>query len=182
MKPTEGSGTLLVETNRFDVFLGRGKNANNRPGNMSFRKLVLELFEAYQNTDCGEEKNQLAMKLVSQIQDMGGRFIRPVAAVNSSGQQVSAWEVVADCVAVTKVKQAIRDVAIGKKKKKKAKKEHLEQQVASNGKCHLESSIGLMSNPPALTSTKLQSFLRMPIRTTAHCHKLPSFICCRIKA
>lgn len=122
---SEKPGTIVIETNRFDVVLGRGKNANNRPGNLSFRRLVLNLVEQYQECASGEEKNEIARQIISEVQSHGGRFVRSVTAANANGQQIGAWEVVGNEVALAKVKQAMRDIlgAAKKKAQKQSKRE-----------------------------------------------------------
>lgn len=116
-------GALVTETNNFDVLMGRGKNASNRPGNIKFRALAAALSADYNACEYGEERNRLALKIVSDIQAEGGRFLRGVTASNSKGIIFGAWEVVCNDVAVAKVKQVFRDLKEDRKSKRQTSKQ-----------------------------------------------------------
>lgn len=112
----------LVEgsPNDHDVILGRGKNANQRPGNIRFRQLTAARASLYKSRR-GSEKNELAREVVEQIRAEGGRFLRAVTAGNSKGELVGAWEIVSDDVSLAKAKQAIRDAATERRRNKPTK-------------------------------------------------------------
>lgn len=114
-------GQLVVELNEHDVFLGRGKNAFFRPGNIKFRKLAAEC--KTHSAGRPETKTALAMELMENIMANGGRFLRPVTAADNNGEIVGAWEVVGHDVALMKTKQAIRDASSSRSRKSKRKKE-----------------------------------------------------------
>lgn len=110
-------GTLVLETNDDDVILGRGKNANNRPGNIRLRHKTTLVAAAYRDSETTDEKNDMAAKIITEVQSSGGRFLRSVTASNAKGELVAAWEVVPYDTALAKVKQAIRDVGAAEKRK-----------------------------------------------------------------
>lgn len=101
-------GTLVTEFNEFDVTLGRGKNANNRPGNIRFRRIAAEMAGAYKVAD-SIARSRIANEFISKIHGKGGRFLQSVTAANSQGRVVTLWEVVHEEKTLTKVKQALRD-------------------------------------------------------------------------
>lgn len=122
MAETKTKKRIVLDTNEMDVFLGRGKGAFNKQGNVEFRRLVGEKARHYENSRGGETKIQLARQVVAEIQARGGRFLRAVSAASTDGDIVSAWEQVSQEVAVLKTKQAIRDAGSLRKKSKEEKK------------------------------------------------------------
>lgn len=114
-----GGGQLVLETHEFDVFLGRGKQANSRPGNTYFRKLAAEYSLEYIGASSSDTKNMIAKRIALRVDDKGGRFLRPVTAANSKGESVRAWEIISEDMRLTKVKQAMRDAASTIKRKRK---------------------------------------------------------------
>lgn len=108
-RSSEPPGTLVVETNDYDVILGRGRKASNLPGNRYFRSYVASQAPAYDSCGSVKNKHQLSEQVVAHIHSKGGRFVRPVTAADRTGQVRSAWEVVSTDVTLGKVKQAMRD-------------------------------------------------------------------------
>lgn len=102
-------GMLVVDTNENDIVLGRGKNANNRAGNVRFRKLVQAESSRYHACESAEEKTAVAESVISQVQARGGRFLAAVTAGDSRGKLIAAWEVSTAERALAKTKQALRD-------------------------------------------------------------------------
>lgn len=111
---------IVLETNEWDVFLGRGKNTYFRPGNVYFRQLVDENVLEYERCGNGGSKTDIARKLISHIRSKGGRFVRQVPATNAQGQVVGALEIVGEDIVLAKAKQAMRDAAKSRREKKKA--------------------------------------------------------------
>ena len=148
-------GKLVVETKECDIILGRGKNANNRPGNIQFRNLIAELSPKYE-ASATEERTLLVQQLILQIRESGARFLQSITAADSKGQMVAAYEIVSEAKALAKVKQALRDVAPTRKKKseRKVKAEAEGKPTASGvpGKPNAEGLEGLGYPTPAPSS------------------------------
>ncbi|CAJ1968353.1 unnamed protein product [Cylindrotheca closterium] len=82
-----------------DVILGRGRKANNHPGNIRLRTMVDDLIGVYKNTS-KREKTEIAQRVVVSIQT-NGRFLKE--------NEMIGWVEVPDKVARIKVSHAFRD-------------------------------------------------------------------------
>lgn len=127
---------LILETNEWDVFMGRGKKTNYRAGNIYFRQLANEKSLEYGRCGSSTRKDEIAKSLISHIRSKGGRFVRPVAAANAQGAVVSAFEIMGEDVVLAKTKQALRDAAMPRKEKKKV--------AALDGQCDRKSKLFVM--------------------------------------
>lgn len=157
---------IVVETNEYDVFLGRGKNSFYRTGNVNFRKLSLEMARHHEETRGRETKVQLAKEVVAKIKSLGGRFLRPVTASNASGDELrGAFEIVSEEVALTKTKQAIRDAGTARRRSKTVahKQALLSRGAAGDGGAPLE-PLGAVSasNAQPVDLESLEASLRNP--------------------
>lgn len=116
----EEAGTLVMERNRFDVMLGRGKQNAGRPGNAYFRECVLRNSGDYKGCGTMARKDIIARQIVAHIHSKGGRFLRSTTAATKQQaggvMGVPTWEVVSDDVALGKVKQAMRDAVAQEKR------------------------------------------------------------------
>lgn len=86
-----------------DVLLGRGGYSHHHPGNRSYRKVILENQKKYKKLD-NNEKTALSMKLVAQVKETGGRFLK--RDQNVMGEM---YYIVPDMTARLKVSQALRE-------------------------------------------------------------------------
>lgn len=128
---TEASlSSLVYTTNEHDVFLGRGKNALFRAGNVRFRHIVAEAAVEYHKKPAGcnetakplsKTKTAVANEIIETIHKRGGRFLEPVTVTNTSGEVVAAWRVVDEATALGKTKQAIRDASAKRRRKASVK-------------------------------------------------------------
>lgn len=82
-----------------DVILGRGRKANNHPGNIRLRTMVEELSDVYK-TSSKKEKTEITQRMVNSIQT-NGRFLKE--------SEMIGWVEVPDEVARIKVSHAFRD-------------------------------------------------------------------------
>lgn len=86
-----------------DVLLGRGGYSHHHPGNIWYRKLVLQHQKIYKKLD-NNEKTAMSMKVVAQVQESGGRFLK---------RDETAWGqkyyIVPHATARLKVSQALRE-------------------------------------------------------------------------
>jgi hypothetical protein len=72
-----------------------------------FRGLVRENAGEYVRCESRAQKELVAKRILSQVGQYGGRFMRQV-----DGEGIlPLWEVVSDDVALSKVRQALRDMA-----------------------------------------------------------------------
>ena len=85
-----------------DVLLGRGKSIHMHHGNIEFRRLIKERSIRYATNTAINGRDDLAWEVIDAIEDMGGRFLRPIH--NSAN-----WEKCPHAIVRTKVKQALRD-------------------------------------------------------------------------
>jgi hypothetical protein len=81
-----------------DVLFGKGKGADNHPGNKHFRTLISRLVDEY---DTGDKikKNNVAVKVRNEIQSFG-RFL---------SRQGEIYYIETDRKVMDKIKQAFRD-------------------------------------------------------------------------
>lgn len=100
---SSGTGIIIVEPGPNDVICARGKASFNHEGNKRFRDILNREMENYSSTRCKLEKSLFLSKIVNQVRDLGGRFVRKQ---ETSGM----WEDVGDYVAREKVGQGFRDL------------------------------------------------------------------------
>ena len=86
-----------------DVLLGRGKLIHTHPGNILYRKAIKARSRLYQREENQGGKQEIAVEVIQEVRDRGGRFLRP------SGDNGN-WEECPGSVVRTKVKQALRDI------------------------------------------------------------------------
>ena len=84
-----------------DVLLGRGKLVHNHPGNTAYRMDVKCQSTQYESLDC-MGRDAVARHVLELVHQRGGRFLR--RTINEI-----LWETCPDRIALTKVKQALRD-------------------------------------------------------------------------
>ena len=115
------SSDCVIEVRDHDVLFGRGKAVHMSPGNVCYRELVAERAHEYEANGCTDFRRSLALDIIGKVHSSNGRFLKkaykPAASKESinTGDQVTAeravWQTVELEVAVTKVKQALRDSA-----------------------------------------------------------------------
>lgn len=93
-----------IEPNVNDVLCGRGACIDSHPGNESFRKLVNKRKRVYLAACFRQEKRLVAYSIVSDIRDIGGRFL---AKNDSTGK----WHDIGDDKSREKASQALRENA-----------------------------------------------------------------------
>ena len=86
-----------------DVLLGRGGYCHHHPGNKSYRKLILENQKLYKKLE-NNEKTALSMKVVAQVKESGGRFLK-----RDEDALEQMYYIVHDVTARLKVSQALRE-------------------------------------------------------------------------
>lgn len=123
-----GTGIFVTEVGPADVLLGRGTGPANHQGNVRFRVRVESMKPEYVATASRRSKNKLVRELVDSIKVDNGRFLRKLsrsqARQSGQGDSDSVYEVVPDCVAVGKTKQAIRYVHYKKEPHERAVQEN----------------------------------------------------------
>lgn len=85
-----------------DVICGRGKQALNHPGNKRFRKLIDQHLDDYANAKTKLEKGMVVSKVIDQVEDEGGNFIK-------RGKSGVEWIIVDATFAREKTAHTIRD-------------------------------------------------------------------------
>lgn len=99
-------GEAADDVNDWDVLCGRGRQIHVHIGNIHFRKLVIARSQLYkEQADDKARRRAIAFEVVGIVQSKGGRFLKRSKAIDDG----SCWEVVPLSVALTKVKQALRD-------------------------------------------------------------------------
>lgn len=93
-----------------DVLVGRGKGFSSYIGNQKFLKTIEERKAEYNGTDDNTKKLMIARQILNEIKGKGGRFLRLV----NENQRVrdvvkqGVWCEASSCVAMEKIKQALR--------------------------------------------------------------------------
>lgn len=112
--PAEVSTKSILFPAQFDVLLGRGRGYHCHVGNIKFRNRVEECKADYENCKSREEKKQMTLQIVQEVQQSwGGRFLR---------QDVTGWIIADEEEARLKVSHTFRNLkakSIGKKNNKK---------------------------------------------------------------
>jgi hypothetical protein len=90
--------------------LGRGRKLQKHPGNIQFRKWIAEQMQEYEIAN-KHRKTELAEKIVSQVYQNGGRFLKQCPAPNKDEM---IWEEVDDAAARLKVAYTFRTFRAGK--------------------------------------------------------------------
>lgn len=103
----DGNTGQTVAVTAKDVLLGRGNLVNNSAGNQMFRSLIKENAGKYVKAASRAQKELIAKQILHQIEQYGGRFMRPV----EGSSILPSWEVVSDEIALSKARQALRDMA-----------------------------------------------------------------------
>mmetsp|Transcript_22562 Transcript_22562/g.53256 ORF Transcript_22562/g.53256 Transcript_22562/m.53256 type:complete len:209 (-) Transcript_22562:1791-2417(-) len=93
--------TSSNEINPNDVLCGRGGLTNSHIGNKEFRYVVAEYQQEYLHSRKNDKK-EIARKIVSQIEEKGGRFLQRTA-------DSSVWSEVTQKKALEKTSQALRE-------------------------------------------------------------------------
>ena len=86
-----------------DVLMGRGKLVHHHMGNVVFRNEVKDRSGEFQ-VQCSLARDTIARDILENVHRRGGRFLRPIARGDAS-----QWEICPIRLALTKVKQALRD-------------------------------------------------------------------------
>ena len=64
------------EPNEKDIVFGKGRFIQNLAGNVKLRKLITSHFDQYESADSPQDKTLLAMRLVADIKESGGKFLK----------------------------------------------------------------------------------------------------------
>lgn len=107
---------LYTELGSDDVLLGRGTGPNEFEGNIRFRRLVGEVAMATDPKNLLSNKPVLARKVVDDVANRGGRFVRKLskgevlalANVNPINKRKDLYVEVPHAVAIEKAKQSFR--------------------------------------------------------------------------
>jgi len=112
---------LHSELNQYDVILGRGTGPAERAGNANYRDLVLRRKKEYLNLGAKnfQKKKRIAMEIISAIESMGGRFLKPVPNSDISygesgyvfGETFRKYYVAPSQGILEKTKQALRQTS-----------------------------------------------------------------------
>ena len=94
----------MTEILPFDVLLGRGKLVHHHMGNVVYRNEVKERSGEFQ-VQSSLARHRIARDVVENVHRRGGRFLRPIVPGDAS-----QWETCPYQLALSKVKQALRDV------------------------------------------------------------------------
>lgn len=110
---TRREAGAVSDVNDHDVLLGRGKRSYNHIGNVRFRELVSQQAVTYQATKSKPIRKAMAHEIMIEVESRGGRFLKPVDADRANdGAKAGRWVCVSQSTARTKVKQALRDMAM----------------------------------------------------------------------
>ena len=111
-----------------DVLMGRGAPITENPGNVGLRQLVIKRHAEYAQCKLQKHKHIVALRIVQDIAEKGGRFLRRVTNQSSHTDNASTkgennaqggskpslpeeWEIVTDEKQITgKIKQLLRDM------------------------------------------------------------------------
>mmetsp|Transcript_19731 Transcript_19731/g.36824 ORF Transcript_19731/g.36824 Transcript_19731/m.36824 type:complete len:485 (-) Transcript_19731:568-2022(-) len=92
---------IPVDITDRDVLLGRGGRSNHHPGNIEYRRRILDLQPVYKQLT-REEKTPFSESVVSWVKDRGGRFLK-------EDKEQEFFYQVTDKAAREKVSQALRE-------------------------------------------------------------------------
>ena len=141
----------VTELNDVDVLFGRGTGPNNRKGNQLFRQVVDSQVEMFFQTQTGDEKLMVIERVISDVYERGGKFVRKRRCRASDigipstrrNQTVIVYEVITDWnQLIGKTSQALRyskrvseEAATSRSNRSKRKKANspTEHSVSSNG-------------------------------------------------
>ena len=98
------------DTRPEDVLMGRGRKLQKHPGNIQFRKWIAEQITEYEIAN-KHRKTEMAEKIVSQVYQNGGRFLKQCPSANKDG---TTWEEIDDTAARLKVAYTFRTFRAGK--------------------------------------------------------------------
>lgn len=101
-----------------DVLFGRGKRAQNHPGNKYYRDVVSEIATQYKKCS-KQQKTALSNSIVYTIHNHGGRFLTPLP------EHANAWVEVVGLALRKKTSQALRDRTLNQKKNTEAHIKHV---------------------------------------------------------
>ncbi|KAL3926892.1 MAG: hypothetical protein SGBAC_013294 [Bacillariaceae sp.] len=91
-----------VAATDMDVLLGRGGGSNHHPGNIAYRRRILDLQPKYKTLD-RDDKTTMSENVVKWLQEeRRGRFLKRES-------KASPWYIVTDATARQKVSQALRE-------------------------------------------------------------------------
>jgi len=109
---THSTGNVVP--GQFDVILGRGSGYHFHPGNIRLRELIEARVDEHTNCQTQNDKVNLTLELVKEVQSEGGRFLQRTA---------TDWTVVTDQKARQKVSHTFRNIrnAANRKKAKQKK-------------------------------------------------------------
>lgn len=85
-----------------DVICGRGKATQDHPGNKRYREIIKENLKEYMNAKTKMDKSLVVSKVVDQIHEDGGNFVKKNA-------KTKKWGVVDEDFAREKTAHTIRD-------------------------------------------------------------------------
>ena len=91
-----------------DVVAGRGGGSNSHPGNRAYWQIILPNRELYKKSQTNEDKTRVAQEIVDFTKSKSGRFLQKEKGVGER------WFVLPDNIAMSKVRQALRDNYIPK--------------------------------------------------------------------
>jgi hypothetical protein len=97
----ENTSSANNAINPNDVLCGRGGLTNSHVGNRNYRLVVGEYQQEYLNAR-KKEKKEIAIRIVTRINDSGGRFLKRSA-------DSSVWSEVTQKKAIEKTSQALRE-------------------------------------------------------------------------
>jgi hypothetical protein len=99
------------DTRSEDVLMGRGRKLQKHPGNIQFRKWIAEQIPEYEMAN-KHRKTEMAEKIVSQVYQNGGRFLKQCPTANKD--ETTTWEEIDDTAARLKVAYTFRTFRAGK--------------------------------------------------------------------
>jgi len=108
---TGGTGNRIPNSNitEHDVLSGRGGATNHHPGNVRFRYLVKK-FQGDYIRATRKEKPTIAMSIVNEVRNNGGRFVKQVDGASNIHSE-TMWMELGDKKAREKTSQALREGA-----------------------------------------------------------------------
>lgn len=108
---TAESSPIITDVTSHDVLLGRGNGVKNWAGNLHYRDLIRRHAHTYVDCQDRTQKDMIAHKVILQIEEPGGRFLKQLSAEIEGSLIGATWEKIPRDAALAKVRQALRDMA-----------------------------------------------------------------------
>lgn len=107
----ERNASIITDVTLDDVLLGRGNGVKNWAGNLRYRDLIRSNARSYVACQDRGQKDVIAHRVILQIEEPGGRFLKQLSCEIEGSLMGATWEKIPRDAALAKVRQALRDMA-----------------------------------------------------------------------